>query len=120
MQLELNLWFSPKSGNLYGNLNINQKEQLQIIDRLRSIQDFCMQTIKENYADEDTLAEFINSEDRDHNALYSWTTDHSIICWNTKTEIATVIVKGQQYLLTRYNIKNRSSKAPDICFKGAA
>ncbi len=116
--LELNLWFSPKTGNVYGNLNINQKEEIQNIDKLLSIQEFCELAIKKKFMTMEQLSEFINNPNTDQNATYAFTKGNSIICWNSKKDFA-IVIRNQQEMKLTLGVKRRDYKGmPDVYFRG--
>ena len=118
MNIELNLWFSARSGKLFGNLNINQKEVVENIDKLLSIQEFTLFTYKKKLMTEAELSAFINDPDRDEDALYAWTKGNSIVSWNTEKDTAFVIYNNQQYKLALGKEKRNYRGMPDMYFRG--
>ena len=117
VKIELNLWFSSKSGNIYGNLNINHKEQIENIDKLLSIQQFCNYTINKKLTTEDFLCDFINDPNRDHNALYAWTNKNNIVSWNTNNKFALIIYQDQTLELKQNKSFKLIKGQPDVCFR---
>lgn len=118
MSIELNIRISKKDATLYGSINISQKELVDKFDKLLSIQDFCEYTIKHNRCDQETLSEFINDEDRDHNAMYAWTKSNNIVIWNLKNKFAIVLFNGQIHTLPQNNaMKQYKNSPPDFCFR---
>lgn len=115
--IELNLWFSQKSGNIYGNLNINHKLFVHIITKMLSLESFCDFVIKNNLLTTEELSIFVNLDDRDHDALYAWTQEGSIIWWNTKNSHASVVFNGNEYKVIQNKSLKKVPGSPDLCFR---
>lgn len=117
MQLELNLWFSARSGNIYGNLNINRKEQVENIDKLLPIDKFCDDGFKRKLITMDEIESFINDPACDHDALYAWSRGGSMIAWNKKHQSASVIFDNTYYELSLGEQRRAHKGMPDLYFR---
>lgn len=117
MNIELNLWFSQRLGSIYGQLNINQKEYIENIQKLVPITEFCELTIKKRFTDEVTLVEFLESPECDHDALFAWTKEGSMISWNTKKDYVFIIYQNESYTLNQNKKMKNYPGAPDVCFR---
>lgn len=118
MQIELNLWFSAKTGNVFGNLNINMREEVQKISKLMPIQEFYKYSINKKIYTEQVMNDFLNDSTLDQQALYGWSEKNNLIIWNKQNAFADVIYNDEQIRL-QMGIQRRQCKGmPDIYFRG--
>ena len=116
--MELNIRIDLKKGNYFGHFNTKQRE-VEKFNRLMPIAEFCEYSLGINKVTEKQLEKWINEEDRDHDAVYGWTYEGSLICVNFKTKVAQIKFNQELYNLSAIVIdKNRAKNPPDFCFRG--
>lgn len=117
--LELNMWCSATTLNFYGNLNIDKKSSVENFSKLIPIAEFCELRITNKNLTIDELTTWIQDPERDHDALYAWTSGGSIIGWNVKCKSAYVRYQGKDFTLqqNKRDISTRKG-APDLFFRG--